>query len=209
MSSIYTKYGMDLESMFRRGSGTQVFQIFDDSGLDIGMKYLAGQSRIGTGLVVPSGEDLSAKLGSSNSGIFRTGERSVGGQSNLGGAFSAGFEFLEEFERNFKSFVEVTSVADETLGHAQAYRETRYWCYRVRMPRALWGTIAVEFKIIDGGNGVVDISEIKGDAKDKYFVVASHGGDKGHYGESRLTISVNCPGIFTANYTAKIWTNTD
>ena len=62
MANLYTSYGADFDMVFKTGSGQQWFGITDDTGTDIGNKYLAGTSPFGTGFYAPSGQDVRALL---------------------------------------------------------------------------------------------------------------------------------------------------
>lgn len=62
MANLFTKYGMDIGSVFKTGSGKQWLYIAGDDGQDLGVKYLAGTSPFATGFCVPNGQDLNKVL---------------------------------------------------------------------------------------------------------------------------------------------------
>ena len=62
MSSLFTQYGMDFDSVFKSDTGKQYLGIYADNGLDIGQCYAAGSSPFGTGFYVEDGRDVKSML---------------------------------------------------------------------------------------------------------------------------------------------------
>ncbi|WP_302602604.1 hypothetical protein [uncultured Sutterella sp.] len=71
MAGIFTKYGLDLDAVYMRGTGNQAFQIYDNSGMDIGQKFIAGSSELETGIRTSNGQDICRRLGGMDYGIYR------------------------------------------------------------------------------------------------------------------------------------------
>lgn len=71
MSNLYTIQGIDFDTWFGNGTGSQNFDIFTDSGMDVGQVYTAGSGGPDVGFQIASGEDLSTKLGGYGYGIYR------------------------------------------------------------------------------------------------------------------------------------------
>lgn len=73
MSNLYTQQGVDFDTWFSVGQGSQFLSIYGDNGQDIGQSYLAGSGGPATSWFTPDGQDLNTKLGGYGYGIYRVG----------------------------------------------------------------------------------------------------------------------------------------
>lgn len=62
ITNLVSKLGIDFDSLYVRGKGTQTLGIRESSGVDIGSVYLAGDSRIDTGFIAKNGQDVGRLL---------------------------------------------------------------------------------------------------------------------------------------------------
>ncbi len=73
MSNLYTQQGVDFDTWFSTGNGSQWFGIYGDTGMDIGQVYLAGSGGPVSGFQISNGSDLNQHLGGYGYGIYRVG----------------------------------------------------------------------------------------------------------------------------------------
>lgn len=133
----------------------------------------------------------------------------VGGQGNYNSAFNNGWNVLNNYESYKSSFIDISG--SEYVGSGISYKDTMYHCFRIysyyQHPQM---QITVNFTTTDGGNGEVIWRGLRTHSQwHKDFVIAGAGGDKGHYGEGLVQITVSAPGINTISYTGRFWINSD
>ena len=73
MSNLFTQQGVDFDTWFGVGQGSQFLNIYGDNGQDIGQTYLAGSGGPETSWYTPDGQDLNTKFGGYGYGIYRVG----------------------------------------------------------------------------------------------------------------------------------------
>lgn len=162
-------------------------------------------------IIVPTYEEISYRF------VIQRGnspwQGSVGGQGNISDAFNAGFAFLDSHDVNYSGWTNIIDrgIHSEYIGRDIAYRETVWQPFRVWLeypfPDA---SIAISFRSIDGGNGEVTMSSIREHSQwHKDFVLEGNGGDKGHYGESSVTITLTAPRLGTYSYKCNMWMHSD
>lgn len=208
---------MDFDAVFVRGDGNQTTNIYADTGIDIGRRYLAGDSGRTVGWRNKDGKDVGRIFGADDLVIQRLVSggsygwySSVSGQSNTGGADTAGFDLLDSYDLNIDKFVNVMNVS-ERIGHDIAYRSTAYTAFRIYCAYENSDVnIDIKYTLIDGGNGAVTISEIREHSIwHKDFVLRGHGGDKGHYGQANVDITLFAGALGTYTYHGEWWINSD
>lgn len=133
---------------------------------------------------------------------------SVGGQGNTGAAYPAAQRLLDGYPGNSANWVKC--INHQTLGNGQSYGVTRYQAFIVKTavedPSI---NLNVQFVTTDGGNGTVEGIVTHKSNWLKHVRITSHGGDKGHYGEGQLRITVSVPGMNSWSFVNTFWTNTD
>lgn len=133
----------------------------------------------------------------------------VGGQDNHSYAQSVGWSVLNNYESYKGDFINISG--SEYTGGGIPYKDTVYHCFRVYSyymhPQM---NIDIRFTTTDGGNGQVIWSGLRTHSQwYKDFVISGGGGDKGHYGEGLVQITVSAPGINTISYTGRFWIDSD
>lgn len=209
--------GLDMDQLFDKGAGSQAFDMYDTSGVDLGARFLRGTSDMTTGFYTNKGRndfiDIGKLLSNSAVTVRRTSgggwHGDVGGQCNWGEAYKAGFALLDKYDTKRSEFIDVP--ATEYIGSPISYSRTVWHAFRVySVFPELTANIKINFWQTNGGNGAVCISEIREhSARHKDFVIAGGGGDKGHYGESIVEISLQVPGIRSIYYKGRFWMNSD
>lgn len=122
MSNLYTKQGIDFDTWFSRSGGNQNFNIFSDSGMDIGQAYASGSGGPAVGWYTPGGEDLNAKLGSFAFGIYRP----VSGAWAYGTSYKTKFpehvsywrSWLGKWSSNKKLARQISNITNDALYNA-------------------------------------------------------------------------------------------
>lgn len=203
--------GLDMDQLFDKGAGTQSFGMYDTAGVDLGRRFLKGSSDFSTGFYVGS-TDVARLLSSDAISIKRSNgvwHGVVGGQCNWDAGFKAGFELLDKYDMKKNEFMDLP--ATEYSGHPIAYRTTVWNAFRVYSLFEYPGTVLdIKFKTTDGGNGTVECSKIRThSAYHKDFVIVGGGGDKGHYGEGVVEITLRVPGLRSQYYKGTFWINSD
>lgn len=215
-TGIITNTGLDIDQLFFKGAGGQTFELYSSSGVDIGEAYMKGSSELKTGIYTSKGlsqdTDIAQLLSSDAVSIRRTSGSwysYVGGQGNTGAAYEAGFDLLDNYSTKMSEFIDVP--ATEYTGNPISYRSTSWHAFRVYSAFPdLNCTMDIKFTTTDGGNGTVTWSGVRThSSRHKDFVIAGHGGDKGHYGEGLVQILLIVPGIRQVSYTGRFWINSD
>lgn len=215
-TGLITNTGLDIDQLFFKGAGGQTFDIFSSSGVDIGEAYMRGSSSFGTGIYTSKGlssdTDIARLLSSDAVSIRRTTgvwHGYVGGQSNASAAYAAGFSLLDNYSSKRSEFIDVP--ASEYTGNGISYKTTVWHAFRVYSAfTTLNCTMNIKFTTTDGGNGTVTWSGLRThSARHKDFVIAGHGGDKSHYGEGLVEITLIVPGIRQVSYVGRFWINSD
>lgn len=209
--------GLDMDQLFDKGAGSQAFDMYDTSGVDLGTRFLRGTNDMDTGFHTNKGRDNFIDIGHLLSNSAVTVRRSsggswhgsVGGQCNWGAAYAAGFALLDKYDTKKDEFIDVP--ATEYIGSGISYSRTSWHAFRIySVFPELTADIDVKFRTTDGGNGTVVMSSIREhSARHKDFVIAGGGGDKGHYGEGVVEISLQVPGIRSIYYKGTFWINSD
>lgn len=210
-TNFITPFGLDIDALYLRGTGTQTFNLHDTAGVDIGSKYLKGSGSITTGFSA-GGTDIGYLLETDAVSIRRTKGiwySQVGGQNEHEAAWKAGFALLEDYSSKMSDFIDCP--ATEKTGSDIAYRRTVWNAFRIYSAfadRAAY--FDIKFTTTDGGNGTVVWSGLRDVSdREKWFVISGGGGDKGHYGEGVIEATIRVPGIKTLSYKGTFWIYSD
>lgn len=163
MSSLFTKYGMDFDSVFKSDTGKQYLGIYADNGLDIGQCYAAGSSPFGTGFYVEDGRDVKSVLLSDGT-AWGTVRRTPGGwdaAENTGRGFDAPYlekraKVLRDIWWDLSKFVVVGS-SDSMCS------ETGYYCnatkfFRIDQKAGAPEITGVRVQVNRSTNGKADVA---------------------------------------------------
>ena len=132
----------------------------------------------------------------------------IRGQDQFDAAYKAAQKLLDGYPSNIANWVD--SPNNMTYGTGQSAYWTRYQAMVIKTaiehPSI---TLKVRFaQIVDYAAGIhckfTDVSNYT-----KYARLIARGGDKGHYAESKLYVTVSVPGMADWNFVNTFWTNTD
>ncbi len=180
MSGLYANTGVDLDLILYTGSGAQTTEIYDDTGLDIGLKYSSGDTGYALGFQVHDGRDVGRILGGEVAEIWRTEQTKR--SRDRSAVESAGWELVNAFKKDKFQWKKVTSTTDSrTIGiHHCLAPHPYYGAYAFHVAaNATDSEVEVSLGGVSGGSGGgIWLSEIRSpNTYTKNFLVVGLGSE--------------------------------
>ena len=133
----------------------------------------------------------------------------VGGQGNTTAAYEAAQKLLDNYPANSNNWVK--AINGQWLGRGQSYGRTRYQAAIVKTIIE-HPSITLDVKFVTNWTSNANITSPGTRTITNWYktvVFAAHGGDKGHYGDGYLSVTVSVPGLTSWTFRTSFWTNTD
>lgn len=209
MSGLYTRFGMDFDTLFYRGNGKQTFQIFDDTGLDVGARYLAGDSGYSTGLQRSDGMDVGRLLGGDVVGMKRGPICGGKGDYQVFGSYAAAesdaWAYIDNYDYNRDKWVTCPAEDNQSMG-ATRY-SFNYFPFRVFASTTGTASCAVRLEgNIGEGNGLFRLTEVRSPERNVWtFAIICQGVAGSRYSPTVLTVVMSVPGFDSRTYRHTYW----
>ena len=133
----------------------------------------------------------------------------VGGQGNTTAAYKAAQKLLDNYPANSNNWVK--AINGQWLGRDQSCGRTRYQAAIVKTIIE-HPSITLDVKFVTNWTINANITSPGTRTITNWYktvVFAAHGGDKGHYGDGYLSVTVSVPGLTSWTFRTSFWTNTD
>lgn len=212
-TGLISKLGLDFNELFIPGNGTQSFDIFDVTGVDVGTRYVKGDSGLYTGFLDKDGKDIGRLLGNNAVTIRRTiSSGDIHAQAAHGSAHAAGLKWLEEHpDHDDSAFFDHPATLSTSRGEdgwTDHYTHTSYHCFRlysaIHDPN-LEFTIEFEQWNPENDSDGFRISEIREVGRwQREFVISGGGGDTDK-GTCDYKLGIRIPGLLEKVCTGHIY----
>ena len=191
MSSLYANTGCDLDLILFTGTGPGSLYIYDDTGQDLGERYVKGSVGYDLGFVAPSGQDIGRILGGDLVAIWRSTKQAMPYKTYASDCISTSWGLVDKFSSTKDGWSRITADSEELeIGQHQHVSRSYYYNYPWSYYGPYYGSYAfhvvahatdAEIEVSLGspssGDGKVWIDEIRSpNPTTKNFVVVGLGG---------------------------------
>lgn len=212
MSSLYANTGCDLDLILFTGTGPGSLYIYDDTGQDLGERYVKGSVGYDLGFVAPSGQDIGRILGGDVAAIWRSTKQAMPYKTYASDCISTSWGLVDKFSSTKDGWSRITAESETLeIGEHQSAFRSYYNNWPIKYYGPYYGSYAfhvvahatdAEIEVSLGsptsGDGKVWIDEIRSpNPTTKNFVVVGLGG-------TRITWTVE-EDIYDGSSENKLW----